>query len=179
MSWFMVDVEADGPCPGMYSMTEIGVVLVDREAIEGTPTTFHGYLQPQQFMFEPDALKSIGQVRPEQFRAPFTHPTTVMYEFVEWVERVNGKKRPMFISDNNGFDWQFVNYYMHRYTGSNPFGWSSTNLGSLYKGLVKDQYKSFKKYRRTPHDHNPVNDSLGNVEALYVMVDKYGLKGFS
>ena len=50
----------------------------------------------------------------------------------------------MFVSDNNGFDWQFVNWYFHAFLGENPFGHSSTNLGSLYKGLVKDFKKNFK-----------------------------------
>jgi len=42
MSWFSVDVEADGPIPGTYSMTEFGVVLVE-------PTlshTFYGTCKP-------------------------------------------------------------------------------------------------------------------------------------
>ena len=29
--------------------------------------------------------------------------------------------------------WQFINWYFHEFVGSNPFGHSSTNLGSLYK----------------------------------------------
>ena len=55
----------------------------------------------------------------------------------------------MFISDNNGFDWQFINWYFHHFLGKNPFGHSSTNLGSLYKGLVKDTFENFKHLRRT------------------------------
>jgi hypothetical protein len=36
----------------------------------------------------------------------------------------------VFVSDNNGFDWQFINWYFWHFTGANPFGHSSTNLGS-------------------------------------------------
>jgi len=82
----------------------------------------------------------------------------------------------LFISDNNGFDWQFVNWYFHHFTGSNPFGFSSTNLGSLYKGLVKDPHRSFKHLRDTPHTHHPVDDARGNAEALLKMKEKYGLR---
>ncbi len=74
--------------------------------------------------------------------------------------------RPKFISDNNGFDWQFVNWYFWHFTGANPIGHSSTNLGSLYKGLVKDATKNFKHLRVTRHTHNPVDDARGNAEAL-------------
>ena len=54
----------------------------------------------------------------------------------------------------------------HHFTGGNPFGFSSTNLGSLYKGLVKDTAPNFKHLRRTKHTHHPVDDAKGNAEAL-------------
>ena len=82
----------------------------------------------------------------------------------------------MFVSDNNGFDWQFINWYFHAFLGKNPFGHSSTNLGSLYKGLVKDMSKNFKHLRRTRHTHHPVDDARGNAEALLHMRDAMGLK---
>jgi hypothetical protein len=81
----------------------------------------------------------------------------------------------MFISDNNGFDWMFVCWYFHHFTGKNPFGHSSQNLGSLYKGLVKDAFASFKQLRRTKHTHDPVDDARGNAEALLQLKD-LGLK---
>jgi len=80
------------------------------------------------------------------------------------------------VSDNNGFDWSFVNWYLHHFVGANPFGHTSTNLGSLYKGLVKDTFQNFKHLRRTKHTHDPLNDARGNAEALMHMRDALGLK---
>lgn len=91
-----------------------------------------------------------------------------MRSFADWIQSTS-KGRAMFISDNNGFDWQFVNWYFHRFLGNNPFGHSSTNLGSLYKGMVKDVYQNFKHLRRTKHTHHPVDDAIGNAEALLEM----------
>ena len=85
----------------------------------------------------------------------------------------------MFISDNNGFDWQFINWYLHHFIGRNPFGHSSSNLGSLYKGLARDAYVNFKHLRKTKHTHHPVDNARGNAEVLLQMkVDglKIGLK---
>lgn len=59
------------------------------------------------------------------------------------------------------------------FTGANPFGFSSTNLGSLYKGLVGDTSKNFKHLRKT---HHPVDDARGNAEALLAMRHGMGLK---
>ena len=81
-----------------------------------------------------------------------------------------------FIADNNGFDWQFINWYFHHFIGRNPFGYSSQNLGSLYKGLVKSTFKNFKHLRKTRHTHHPVDDARGNAEALLEMKNAMGLK---
>lgn len=107
-----------------------------------------------------------------------------MEKFRKWVEsqcktrNFRGRQVPdaRFVADNNGFDWQFINYYFHRFCGDNPFGFSSTNLGSLYKGMVKDVFKNFKHLRRTKHDHHPVNDAKGNAEAMLALKDEMGLK---
>jgi hypothetical protein len=98
-----------------------------------------------------------------------------MAEFASWIA-AHSTGRPRFVSDNNGFDWQFINWYFHEFVGRNPFGHSSTNLGSLYKGLVKDTKKNFKHLRRSKHTHHPVDDARGNAEALLHMRDVPGLK---
>ena len=74
------------------------------------------------------------------------------------------------------FDWMFICWYFHHFTGANPFGFSSQNLGSLYKGIEKDTSKNFKHLRKTKHTHNPVDDAKGNAEALLTMKKEHGLK---
>ncbi len=170
--WFMIDIEADGPCPGLYSMIQIGAVLVDEEG--EFDKTFYGELKPVSEKFKTDALESFGCTREKSLF--YKDPVYTMLEFNEWIEKVNEKGRPMFISDNNGFDWQFINYYFWKFVNDNPFGYSSTNLGSLYKGVIKDTYKNFKYLRKTKHDHNPVNDAKGNAEALLEIIKRYDLK---
>jgi hypothetical protein len=169
MSYVMVDVESDGPAPGLYSLVCFGAVLV-------TPSldqTFYGRLRPISERWIPEALAVSGFSR-EQHET-FDDPATVMTQFAEWVAR-HGGKRPIFISDNNGFDWQFINYYFHRFLDRSPFGHSSQNLGSLYKGMQKDAFASFKHLRVTKHTHDPVDDARGNAEALVRMKRELGLK---
>ena len=168
MSYIMVDIESDGPIPGDYSMICFGAVVVE----PGLNRTFYGKLRPISDKFMPDALAVSGFTR-EQVLA-FDAPEAVMVQFADWLGGVS-KDRLMFVSDNNGFDWQFINWYFHHFTAGNPFGFSSTNLGSLYKGLVKDTFQTFKHLRKTRHTHNPVDDAVGNAEALLAMKDM-GLK---
>ena len=169
MSYFMVDVETDGPIPGDYSMIEIGAVVVE----PSLGKKFHGWLCPISDRHEPDALKVTGRTREETlFFAPALNTMTA---FRNCVEQSNVGKRAMFISDNNGFDFMFVTWYFHHFLGASPFGHSSTNLGSLYKGMIKDTLKNFKHLRKTAHTHNPVDDAMGNAEALLHMRDVMGL----
>jgi len=162
MSYIMVDIEADGPIPGDYSMVCFGAVVVE----SALATSFYGRLRPVSEAWIPDALAVSGFTREETLG--FDDPEIVMREFATWVE-TNSKGRPLFISDNNGFDWQFINWYFHHFLSANPFGHSSVNLGSLYKGMVKDTFKSFKHFRKTIHTHHPVDDARGNAEALLHM----------
>lgn len=169
MAYIMVDVESDGPIPGDYSMISFGAVLVD----EKLDKIFYGKLKPVSDKFIPEALAVSGFTREDVLS--FEDPEKVMNDFSAWL-KANTKDRLVFISDNNGFDWMFICWYFHHFTGTNPFGFSSQNLGSLYKGVVKDTFQTFKHLRRTKHTHNPVDDAKGNAEALLTINSEYGLK---
>ncbi|MCB9757943.1 MAG: exonuclease [Candidatus Omnitrophica bacterium] len=169
MSYIMVDIEADGPIPGDYSMVCLGAIVVEPSLTK----TFYGQLKPISEKWLPDALKVSGFSREETLK--FGDPTETMNAFAKWINE-NSKGRPIFVSDNNGFDWQFINWYFHHFCGENSFGYSSMNLGSLYKGLVKDVYENFKHLRKTKHTHNPLDDVRGNAEAFLEMSKEYGLK---
>jgi len=169
MTWFMTYVEADGPIPGKYSMVSFGAVVVEPELNR----YFYGQLRPISDEWVPEALAVSGHSREETLE--FDDPQEVMRNFDEWVRANNSKGRPMFIADNNGFDAMFVTWYFHQFLGESPFGHSSTNLGSLYKGMVNDTFKNFKHLRKTKHTHHPVDDAKGNAEALLKMKEM-GLK---
>ncbi|HSO41015.1 MAG TPA: exonuclease domain-containing protein [Labilithrix sp.] len=172
MSYIMVDVETDGPIPPDYSMVSFGAVVVE----PGLSRTFYGKLRPISDAWLPNALAVSGHSREDVMR--FEEPKVVMQRFADWLAALHpaGGGRIFFIADNNGFDWQFVNFYFHRFLGQNPFGHSSQNLGSLYKGMVKDTWKTFKHLRKTAHTHDPVDDAKGNAEALLHMKEEMGLK---
>jgi len=61
-----------------------------------------------------------------------------------------------------------MNYGFHHAIGRNPFGHSGRRISDFYDGLVGDfgNSQAWKRLRITPHDHNPVNDAMGNVEAF-------------
>lgn len=167
MSLIVVDVESDGPTPADRSMVCFGAVLVSDMS-----KTFYGQTKPINPKWDSNALAISGFTREEH--EEFEDPMLVMFRFEEWVKEVS-TGQPVFISDNNGYDWSWINFYFHKYCGRNPFGWSSRRIGDLYCGMQKDTQSQWKHLRKTKHTHNPVDDAMGNAEAIIAM-KQMGLK---
>lgn len=162
MSYIVVDVESDGPIPNDYSMVCFGAVIVEPSLSK----TFYGKTKPISNKWNPESLIISGFTRTEH--ELFEDPKIVMDNFYKWIKD-NSIDRPIFISDNNCYDWEWINYYFHHFIGKNPFGYSSRRIGDLYCGMkmntgLNSEWKRL--YRKTKHDHNPVNDAIGNAEAI-------------
>jgi hypothetical protein len=148
-----VDCEATGPCPGLGVLTQFGAVeFASRQ-------TFHGVLFESQP--NPD-----NPAHSEVTGAAFD-PVRVFTDFEQWLLSVTAG-RCIFVSDNPAYDFQWINYGFHHSIGRNPFGHSGRRISDFYAGLVGDfgNSQAWKRLRITPHDHNPVNDAMGNVEAF-------------
>lgn len=163
--YVVVDIEADGPTPGPYSMISFGAVIVDNQLDK----TFYGRIKPISDKWIPEALAISGHSREETLK--FGEPVNIMHEFAEWIKTMTSGQ-PIFLSDNNGMDFAFINYYFHMFHGSNPFGWSSRRIGDLFCGFYNDPYYKWKRHKKTRHTHHPVDDAKGNAEALLYLRDQ-------
>ena len=148
-----VDCEATGPCPGKGELTEFGAVHFISRA------TFHGVL------FE--TRRSAENPAHSELTGRAFDPVAVFAEFERWLESVT-EGRPVFVSDNPAFDFQWINYGFHHAMGRNPFGHSARRISDFYAGLTGKwgNTQTWKRLRVTRHDHNPVNDAMGNAEAF-------------
>lgn len=168
MSYIVVDVESDGPCPGLYSMICFGAIVVEPTLSK----TFYGQTKPISNAWLEKDLSISGFTRQEHKK--FDDPQKVMEEFDKWIKE-NSKGHPIFISDNPAYDWQFINYYFHWLLNKNPFGYSARRIGDLYCGMSFDSRSKWKHLRKTKHTHHPVDDAKGNAEVLLKM-QSLGLK---
>lgn len=170
---FVVDIEASGPIPGDFSMIDIGIVKIDKDL----KTTFRSRIQPITGNYNRQALNSIG-VTPEEMMKCTIKPVEAMSRADKFVmDNCFEGTRPMMFSDNNGFDFMFTHWYFVHFLGMDPFGYTSRNIADLYRGMNSDVKSNFKKHRITKHTHNPVDDAMGNAEALIKFVHTFGLKG--
>lgn len=140
------------------TMTEFGAVHVDTDQV------FHGAL----FQSAPDpkipAIPVVGvRLCTDEMMAT---------AFTAWLTRLCGANRPVFVSDNPAYDFMWIAGMFDSAGMPNPFGHSGRRLSDFWAGLNHDWTKTqgWKKYRITPHDHNPVNDSRGNVEAFKTLM---------
>ena len=172
--YISVDVESDGPIPYDYSMICFGAVLLDRDL--NITKTFYGQLQPISDKYIPEALAVSGFSREETLLFP--EPIKTMTDFLNWIKSNCGDTQVRFFSDNVGYDWQFINWYFHHFLGNNPFGWSSINIKNLYNGIERNMRRSHKYLRTTKHTHHPVDDAMGNAEAVVKMIKNFGLRMF-
>ena len=75
MSYIMVDIEADGPIPGDYSMVCFGAIIVEPSLSK----TFYGKLKPISDKWEQEALQVSGFTREETLT--FDDPKSIMEKF--------------------------------------------------------------------------------------------------
>lgn len=163
MTLYSVDIEADGPAPGLYSMLSIGVVAVR----SGLEDRFYRELRPISDRWVAEALAICGLDR-DLLSREGADPAAAMADLRDFLANTS-TGQPVFISDNPGFDFGFVNYYCHAFDPrGNPFGFSARRIGDLWAGLSRDASKGseWKAFAETEHTHNALDDAVGNAEAL-------------
>ena len=153
-NYIFVDVEARGSSPVNGTMTEFGAV--HRDSLKA----FHGVLFEGTPDPENPAIPIVGK--------RLKMDATLAAEFATWIEEVCGNDRPVFISDNPAYDWMWIAGMFDRANMDNPFGHSGRRISDFWAGLNNNfsETQSWKRFRQTKHDHMPVNDAMGNVEAF-------------
>lgn len=153
-NYIFVDVEALGTSPVNGTMTEFGAVH------EKSLKTFHGVLYEGTPDPDNPAVPVVGK--------QLATDAEVVEKFTTWLKEVGGNQRPVFVSDNVAYDWQWVAGMFDKAGVPNPFGHSGRRISDFWAGLNNNwsETQSWKRFRRTKHDHNPVNDAMGNVEAF-------------
>ncbi|MCK1513746.1 3'-5' exonuclease [Bradyrhizobium sp. 190] len=126
-----VDVETAGPIPGEFSLLSIGAC-----SIYEPEKTFACELKPINANFDPKALEVSGLSLDELARTGLM-PSNAMRTFSHWLLTLARRNETLvFVGFNAPFDWSFVNYYFHRFTGSNPFGFTALDIKALYMGAT-------------------------------------------
>lgn len=161
-----VDVETSGPIPGEFSMLTLGACEVDSEEL-----TFACSLQPLNENADAGAMEATGLSLTE-LASTGTPAAQAMAEFAQWLDALaRDGDTLVFVGFNAPFDWSFVNYYFHRFTGTNPFGFAALDIKAYYMGATGcawgDTRSSRMSKRLQPRrvaSHDALEDALYQAE---------------
>jgi DNA polymerase III epsilon subunit-like protein len=169
--YISVDVEASGPIPGEFSMLSVGACLVTDDQ-----RSFSCLLQPLHEGADPKALEVTGLSLAE-LRRTGQEPETAMRSFADWIADIAAGGDPVFVGFNAPFDWSFVNYYFHRFLGSNPFGFTALDIKAYYMGLTGGSWADTRSSRiadqlrpQLQGDHEALADARYQAELFRLML---------
>jgi Exonuclease len=180
--YISVDVEADGPIPGAYSLASLGACVAAVRAPDGRVEiidpdqhTFYRELRPISEKWNDDALAISGLTR-AHLTETGAEPPVAITEFVDWVDEVAAsfQAKPVFAAYPLGFDWQFAYYYMVMYAGRSPFGHAAHfDMKTAYAVHARVGVREATKSNMPPallgsrkHTHNALDDAKGQADLL-------------
>lgn len=173
-----VDIETSGPIPVEYSMLSIGACLVDAPA-----TKFERTLKPLNRNADPEALAVTGFTL-EELELSGMEPRQAMTEFDSWVKAAcDGDAMPIFVGLNAPFDWSFVNYYFHKFCGTNPFGFTALDIKAYYMGATGSSWRNTRSSAMAAQlhptqsgNHSALQDAKYQAE-LFRLIRALSIKG--
>lgn len=185
--YISVDIEADGPIPGPYSMLSIGAAVAGVQdgdgftAADPEERTFYRELRPIGEEFVPEALAVSGLDR-ERLKAEGSEPAVALTEFSDWVREVSAGAQPVMCGYPASYDWTFLYWYLIRFTGASPFGHSgcldmktlyATKAGLPLRAVAKGTMPRELLSRRR-HTHHALDDAVEQAELFANLMEWQG-----
>lgn len=157
-----IDIETNGPVPGLNSMLSLGVVLFGQSDEEVSDYYMKFDYLPEASA-NPDTMEWWAK-NVEAYHEATINPRPVRYavlRLVDWLDAWAENHRLVAIARPASFDFPFVNYYCHRFAGRNPFGHRCLDIRSYINGILNqpDYYGM----------------QMDDVEAIIGTIDRPGL----
>src|SRR3954471_1669201 len=160
------DIEADGPVPGPHSMLSFAsaAYLADKTLL----STFSANLEMLPGASGHPETMQWWETQTEAWEAcrqDTRPPAEAMNEYAAWLCALPGK--PVFVGYPVAFDYMFVQWYLHRFTGSSPFSFFALDVKTYAMSLLKTKYRDTTKtimpprwFDDLPHTHKALDDAL-------------------
>lgn len=184
-TYIVVDIEADGPVPGLYSMLSLGAVATTKDK---QISEFYKTIQPLEGASEHPRTMRWWAANPdawEQVQQNAQPASVAIKEFVAWAQSLNTTL--IFVSNPVGFDYPFISWYLQKFTNSNVFtnkngGTNSLDLQSFIAGKFNLELKTihlatlpdFLTNGMPKHTHNALDDAKGYAFILRNAFNKSG-----
>jgi hypothetical protein len=175
--YISVDIEADGPIPGRYSMLAFGLAVAASfdgatfEARDPSAATFYRELKPITDDFDAEALAVSGLDR-EALAREGAVPAVAMRDAAEWLRTQAADRRPVMVAYPVVFDWMFIHWYFVRFVGESPFGFSGAlDMKTMYQQKARVTVDRAGRRDLPPelssrrqHTHNALDDAVEQAD---------------
>ena len=170
------DIETDGPVPGRHSLLSIASAAFKPDGrLLGTFTANLDLLpgahaDPKTTVFwqgEPAAWAAC--------RLDPRPPGEVFPEYAAWLKALPAK--PVFVGFPVAFDYPFVQWYLARYAGEDPFRFAAIDVRSYAMGRLGTAYRETGRHMlpkdwlsSRPHTHIALDDAIEQGEIFCNML---------
>lgn len=169
-----VDVETSGPIPGQFSLLSIGACLVN-----APQNSIYLELRPTTENHDLEAL-AVSKLDLDRLTLEGLPPSEAMQKLADWLTTaLQPGQKAIFVGLNAPFDWSFINYYFHKYLGTNPFGFTAIDMKAYFMGRFRCNWGETKSSRMsailqptTSPNHNALDDARFQAELFALMLTK-------
>lgn len=170
--YIIVDIETDGPVPGIYSMLSIGAIASTSDREIGS---FYRKLLPVKGAKRDHSTMGWWAINPEawmEVNAEAQAPEKVIKDFCAWIKDMG--LSPVFVASPLAFDYSFVSWYLERFAHEQLFSdytgvQRTLDLASFTAGKIgiplnrarRSQLPASLKKGMPPHSHKAIDDARG------------------
>jgi hypothetical protein len=187
--YFSLDVEADGPIPGEYSMLSFGLALTARfdgerfEALDPSRETFYVELKPISDRFDQEAL-DVSSLDRDALIRDGRDPAAAMDDAGAWVRGLADGARPVLVGFPLVFDWMFAYWYFVRFAREgSPFDFSSgLDMKSMFQSKARVRLSDAGKEDlperlrgEAEHTHHALGDAIEQAQIFQRLFDWDGV----
>lgn len=148
------DIETDGPIPGEYSMLSLGSAAFDGGG--ALKDHFSVNLEALDGARQDPGTMKWWRGRPsawEECRRNVRPVKMGMSEYAAWIDSLPG--RAVFVGYPAGFDFLFVYWYLMKFVGRSPFGFSAIDVKTYATALLGTDYRATTKKSMPKRWFNP------------------------
>lgn len=165
-TYISIDIEADGPIPGPYSMRQLGAVMFDLFGKEISSLSVNLLPLPGAGTHPTTmAFWAKNQAVYDSFDEGAVEPEVAVAHFRSWVGQEKGK--PTMVGYPVTYDFMFVYWYLMRFGDHSPFSHSGQDIKTMAADLLGKPYRDITKRNMPkrwfegagPHTHKGVDDA--------------------
>ena len=136
-TYFCIDIECNGPVPGLYDMVSLGAIVVN--VVDGRPRLgqkFYMEIRPEAPRFDAAAAAIHGLDQNRLHREGLPRAEACR-QLIAWVARYTEPgSQSVFVGHNAPFDWSFVAWTFAAENLKNPFGYKALDTKALAMGVL-------------------------------------------